>query len=200
MDSLLDMLTGQLGGEVTKTISHQLGANEDATKSAVPQALGLLFGALANNTAKPEGAEALSKALSKDHDGGILDDITGFVGHFQEGPGDGILRHVLGAKRGVAEEKLSTNTGLDIGTIGQLLTMLAPVVLGALGRTQKQGGLNAGALSKLLGAERQHAKSVAPQSMDILTMFLDADKDGDIKDDIAKKGLGLLGRLFRGKK
>jgi len=112
MDSILDMLTGQLGSNAIKNISRQLGTKEKVTESALPQALSLLLGALANNTKKPEGAEALSAALDNDHDGSILDDVTGFIGNFQEGPGNGILRHVLGSKLGLAEKQLSNNTGL----------------------------------------------------------------------------------------
>jgi len=84
--------------------------------------------------------------------------------------------------------------------VAKLLTMLAPVLLGALGRTKQENGLDASALSNLLGLERKRAQSVAPQSINILTQFLDADGDGDATDDIVKKGFGFPGKLIRGKK
>jgi hypothetical protein len=197
MASVFDMLIKQMGGEVTKQISKQLGASENTTKNAMPKVVGLLLGALANNTRRPGGAEALNDALTEDHDGGILDDIGGFLDDFKQGEGDGILGHVLGDKRGAVEQKLSSDTGLDIGSIANLLTMVAPMVLGLLGKTQRQSGLDAEGLAGLLQTERSRALQSAPQSANILSQLLDADGDGDVKDDVAKMGLGFLSRLFR---
>lgn len=196
MSSLVEMLAGQLGGEAIKQISKHLGTAEDKTRNAMPEVVGLLVGALAGNAQRPGGAEALSSALSKDHDGTILDDLGGFLDNFKQGPGDGILRHVLGAKRATVERKLSGDTGLDTSAIANMLTMVAPIVLGALGKTQRQSGLNAQSLAGLLQTERTRALSAAPQSAGLLNQLLDADGDGDVKDDVAKMGLGLLGKLF----
>jgi len=193
-------LTNQLSGDAIKSISSQLGVKEKTAQSAVPQALSLLMGALANNASKKEGAQSLNQALEKDHDGTILNDLSGFLGNFQSGPGEGILKHVLGSKLGVAEEQMGKSTGLDSGTVGKLLMMLAPVVLGALGKTKKENGLDVSALAGLLSSEKKVAAKTAPQSMSILTQFLDADGDGDIKDDIAQKGIGFLGKLLSKKR
>jgi len=200
MDSVLKTLTSQLSGDVIKSISSQLGVKEKTAQSAVPQALSLLMGALANNASKKEGAQSLNQALEKDHDGTILNDLSGFLGNFQSGPGEGILKHVLGSKLGVAEEQMGKSTGLDSGTVGKLLMMLAPVVLGALGKTKKENGLDVSALAGLLSSEKKVAEKTAPQSMSILTQFLDVDGDGDIKDDIAQKGIGFLGKLLSKKR
>jgi hypothetical protein len=163
----------------------------------MPEVVGLLLGALANNTRRPGGAEALNNALTEDHDGGILDEIGGFLDDFKQGEGDGILGHVLGDKRGAVEQKLSSNTGLDIGSIADLLTMVAPMVLGLLGKTQRQSGLDAEGLAGLLQTERSRALQSAPQSANILSQLLYADGDGDVTDDVAKMGLGFLSKLFR---
>jgi hypothetical protein len=162
----------------------------------MPEVLGLLTEALARNSSRQDGAQALSNALAKDHDGSILDNLPDFIDNFQAGPGDGILRHVLGDKRGAVEERLSQESSLDIGSITKLLTMAAPLVMGFLGRSQKKEGLDVGALVGLLGAEREQARRVAPQSTGLLSQLLDSDGDGDITDDVAKIGGGLLSKLF----
>lgn len=197
MASIFDVLVKQMGGEVTKQISKQLGASEDVTRNAMPEVVGLLLGALANNTRKPGGAQALSNALNKDHDGGILDDISGFLDNFKDGEGDGILRHVLGDKRTAVEQRLSSDTGLDTGSIANFLTMVAPLILGVLGKNQKQSGLTAESLAGLLQTERSRTQQSVPQSASILSQLLDADRDGDVTDDVAKMGLGFLSKLFR---
>src|SRR6476661_9151899 len=77
--SLLDMLQQQLGGDAVKQISGQLGADHGTTQTAIAAALPMIVGALARNTQDPAQAGALSNALSKDHDGSILDDVTGYL-------------------------------------------------------------------------------------------------------------------------
>lgn len=75
--------------------------------------------------------------------------------------------------------------------------MLAPLVLGALGKAQREGGLGARDLSAMLGGERQAIRDKAPQGLDMLGQLLDSDGDGDYKDGVARIGSSLLGSLFK---
>lgn len=196
MSSIIEQLMNQLGGDNLGKISRQLGAREEDTAKEMPEVLGMLTEALARNSTRQDGAQALSQALAKDHDGSILDNLPDFIDRFQEGPGDGILRHVLGAKRNAVEENLSEKSSLDLGSISKLLTMLAPMVMGYIGRSQKKEGLDVGALVGMLGSEREQARRMAPKSTGLLGQLLDSDGDGDVMDDVAKIGGGLLGKLF----
>jgi len=200
MSSLLDMLSSQLGGSALQQISGKIGADERQTGNAVATALPMLLSALARNSSKPEGAQALSNALTKDHDGSLLDNLGGFLDRPETGPGDGILRHVLGARRQGVERGLSKATGMDAGSIGKLLVTLAPVVMGAIGKTQRQNRLDASGLAGLLGSERAEAERQAPREMGLLGQLLDTDGDGDVDmSDIAKHGVGALGKLLGGR-
>lgn len=200
MSSIIELLMGQLGSENLGKISRQVGAREEDTAKALPEMLGLLTEALARNSSRQEGAQALSNALAKDHDGSILDNLPDFIEHFQDGQGDGILRHMLGDKRGAVEQSMSQKSSLDLGSISKLLTMLAPLVMGFLGRSQRNDGLDVGALTGLLNTESRNAKRMAPQSTGLLGQLLDSDGDGDITDDVARIGGSLLSRLFRRRK
>jgi hypothetical protein len=196
MSSIFDLLMDQLGGDAVGQISRAVGVGEEETQRAMPELLGVLTGALSRNSSQPEGAKALADALDKDHDGSVLDNIPDFINNFQDGPGEGILRHVLGSRRPAVEQSLSQQSGLDAGTIGKMLAMLAPVLMGALGKSKREGGLDVGALAGLLGAERSRAEQAAPESAGLLTQLLDADGDGQVVDDVGKIGMGLLGKLF----
>jgi len=96
------------------------------------------------------------------------------------------------------ENAVSQSSGLDLGSVSKLLTMLAPLVMGGLGRIRQQEGLDTGGLSSMLQGEMRSAeqKGLAPSG---LLSLLDADKDGDVVDDLAKIGKGLLGNLFGNK-
>jgi hypothetical protein len=91
---------------------------------------------------------------------------------------------------------LSQTTGLDAGKAGQLLIMLAPLVMGALGRAKQERGLDAGGLSNLLAGERVNLNQSAPGVMGMLGRFLDRDGDGSVIDDVG----GMLGKTFGSKR
>jgi hypothetical protein len=197
MPSLIEGLLSQLGGATAQQIGRQIGADPAKTQTAIAAAVPMLLGALSRNAASPAGASALSGALARDHDGSVLDNLGGYLQAFQTGPGEGILGHVLGATRSTMESNLSKVSGLDLTSVSRLLTVLAPLVMGALGRTQKSQGLDAGSLASLLGHEKQAAAGAVPGMAGLLGL-LDRDGDGDVVNDVAK-GLGSLGKLFGGR-
>jgi hypothetical protein len=195
MADLMDMISQAMGGDTVKQMSRQLGTNEQSTGTAISAALPLLLSALAKNSGRPEGASALHQALNNDHDGSVLDDLPALLDNPQAGPGAGILRHVLGDRQDVAQQALAKTSGMDAGSANQLMTMLAPIVMGALGRAQRQQGLDAGGLGSLLQSERQGLKQSTPGAMGLVTKLLDKDGDGSVLDDIG----GMVGKLMGGR-
>jgi len=191
--ALLDMLQQRLGGDAVNQISSRIGADPGTTGNAIDAALPLLISALARNTSDTGRAQSLASAVSNDHDGSILDDVPGYVSRASEKPGAGILRHVLGGRQQAVQTGLSQATGLDAGKAGTLLTMLAPLLMGAIGRAKKEKSLDAGGLSTLLTGEEEQLKQTAPGVMGALSRFLDQDNDGSVMDDVS----GMLGKAFR---
>lgn len=172
MASMIESVMGMLGGDALGKISQQVGIPEDKAKQVLPDVMAVLTGALAKNTTKADGAQALAKALTKDHDGSILNNMSDYISNYKQGEGDGILKHVLGNNRSTVERGLSSKTGLDMGSIGNLLTMAAPIIMGVLGKTQRSQGLDASSLSNLLGQESSQAASLFPGMGDILGQIL----------------------------
>jgi len=196
MSAMIEALTGQLlsGGQLN-LLSQQLGADQDQTKTALAAALPMLLSGLARNTQKPDGAQALLGALDR-HDGGTLDNLQGFLGKPDLADGEGILGHVFGDRRANVEQGLGKAAGVDPMKMAKMMAMLAPLVMGYLGRQKRQGNLDAGGLADLLGAE-----SAGLQKKDagfgMLGRLLDKDGDGSIVDDLmGSAGKGMLGKLF----
>jgi hypothetical protein len=189
------MLTSQLGsGQNLGQLSQHLGADDRATQSALGAALPVLLGALARNSARSGGAESLDRALGK-HDGGVLENLTGFLGAPDVDDGNGILGHLLGDRRASVETGVGKAAGIDPSMIAKLLPVLAPIVMGALGRQKREQSLDMGGLTNFLGAERKQIEAKGPD-LGMLGQLLDQDGDGNVADDVAKLGGGLLGRLF----
>jgi hypothetical protein len=194
MNALTQMLTEQLAGSAVSQISGKIGADTGTTSKALGLAVPLLISALARNSSTPEGAQALDQAIARDHDGSILDNLGGFLGNAEAANGAGILGHVFGERRNVVETGLARNTGLAPGAAGMLLEMVAPLVMGALGKTRQQQGLDAGGLSAFLGSETQQAQNAAPDVMGMLGNLLDANKDGSVLDDVGRIASKFFGK------
>jgi hypothetical protein len=198
--SILDILSSQLGPDTVQTVSRQLGIDPATAQQAIAAAVPMLTGGLARNAASPGGAAAIHQAVTRDHDGSLLDDVAGFLGQGQTGMGAGILGHVFGARQGTAAAGLSQATGLDTGKAGQLLMMLAPLVMGALGRQANQQGLDADGIAGALRTSNVQAQAQAPSGLgSILSGMLDQDNDGNVMDDVARLGGDLLGGMFKGR-
>lgn len=192
--NILELITSQLGGNTVSEMSRHLGAEPEKTNSALSAALPLIVGALARNSKSEEGASALAGALERDHDGGIFDNITDLFSNPDNGQGNGILKHVLGGKREVAEQAISQKSGLDLGQTAKMLTMVAPLLMGALGKKKREENIGAGALAGMLQQTSQQVEQ--PEETGggggFITNLLDRDGDGNVMDDIG----GMLGGLF----
>ncbi len=203
---IMNLLQGQLSQGVLDQLTQQIGASDSKqTAAATAGIMNTLVGALAKNASNPEGAQSLSNALDRDHDGSVLDNVMDmFTGGGQVAQqnnramnGSGILNHILGDRQGGAIDMISKISGLDSGKTGNLMTMLAPILMGALGKQKRQQGLDVGGLANLLtGTVTQQNQSPQNPTMSLVTKFLDADGDGSITDDVASIGMKLLGGLF----
>ncbi|MEL7533005.1 MAG: DUF937 domain-containing protein [Bacteroidota bacterium] len=196
---VLGQLMQQMSGGNLDNLSNQLGVDKSQVSSAIGAALPMIMGAMAKNAQSPEGAQSLDNALAKDHDGSLLDNLSGFLGSSDNGPGGAILGHVFGNNRGTAEAGLSKMTDLNPSQAGSLLENLAPVVMGYLGKQKQSQGLDAsGIVNILMGARNQASNDsgMGGMAMSMLNSFLDKDGDGSAIDDIG----GMLGNMFGGKK
>ncbi len=202
MDNLMDLLQGQLSEGLIDQLSGQLGADRKQTETAASTALSTIMSALAKNAATPDGASSLASALDNDHDGSILDNLGDILGGKAQPTntrainGAGILKHVLGGKQANAIEMISKLSGLGGNQAGSLLTTLAPLVMGMLGRQKKQQNMSGDVLSDFLSKSVSSATNQR-QEMGIIGKFLDQDGDGSIMDDIAGMGMGMLGKFLR---
>ena len=191
MSGLIDQLTQQLSGNALESLSRSLGADRGQTQNAMTAALPILVGALARNASKPGGAEALHKAISRDHDGSILDDIAGAVSSPNLSDGQGILKHVLGGRNQNVQQGVAKASGLGNDQVGKMLATLAPLVLGSLGRAKNTGGgMGIDDLANMLNGERQTMEKETSGLGGMLAGLLDLDGDGSIIDDIAGKLFG----------
>ena len=178
---LLDALMQQLQGAPLQQLAQQLGTSSSQVESAVGPALSLLLDGLGRNAAQPEGAGALLQAWQQGHAShgttasasaapqgalGALGGLGDLLGNVLAGAGASpraggasgmeagaaILGQILGGQRQQAESQLGERSGLG-AQAGQLLALLAPIVMQFLAQRAAAGQLDASSLGNALGQE-----------------------------------------------
>lgn len=208
MSGILDLLNSDLGKTIVSGVSGQTGQSTDKTGNLLSMAMPVLMQAMRRNAATPQGADGLLGALNGKHDGSILDNLgdlfNGGVNQNVMDDGGKILGHVLGGSQQNVTNALSSKSGIDAGSVAQILKVAAPILMGVLGKQQRQQQVsNQNGLEGLLGGL---LKGNSPQQeQSFLESILDADGDGSVIDDVAgmvlggdKKSEGGLGGLLGG--
>lgn len=213
MSGILDILNSDLGKSLVSGVAAQTNQPQNKTNEVLTMALPVLMTAMKRNASTPEGAQGLLSAITSQHDGSILSNLSGlFSGGVDESittDGSKILSHVLGNKQSNVEKAIGAKSGIDAGSVAQILKVAAPLLMGMLGSQAKQQNVDSpSGLDDLLGGLLGGSSKKNEQSF--LESILDANKDGSIIDDVAgmflggdknKGGLGgLIGGLFGGKK
>ncbi len=204
MANLIDLLQSQLSDGLIDQLSKQIGAPQQQTRTAADSILSSLIGGLAKNAQQPGGADALANALDNDHDGSLLDNLNDLIGggkpaniNPRAANGEGILKHVLGGKKGGVMDMVSQISGLGQGQTGNLMAMLAPIVMGMLGKQKKSSGLDSGGIANILAGALGAQKQRGGLATTLITNLLDRDGDGSAIDDVAKIGMNIFSKFFR---
>ncbi len=194
----LEALLGLLQGQDLGQLAEQVGGNEGQVKNGVMAALPAMLTALSKNTGTEKGAQELNNALETKHDGSILNNLSGYLSNPDLKDGAGILNHLFGSQTSNVANAVSQSSGLDSNGSMKMLQMLAPVLMGMLGQQKKQNNLDAEGIGNLTSMLASNFGSEAGASgiMDVVTNLLDANKDGNVMDDI----MGMVGKLFSGNK
>ncbi|MCI1710802.1 MAG: DUF937 domain-containing protein [Chiayiivirga sp.] len=226
MTDLMQSVLSALGQDQVDAMARRIGVSPQQTENAIQAALPLLIGQMARNSAQPQGAQALHRALERDHanvdlggllgavlggggsrqGGGGLGDVLGAVlGGGQAAParsgdalGDGmaILGHIFGQRQSRVASSVGQVGGMDGQQSSQLLAMLAPLVMAALSRMMQSRG--GGDAGALGGLLGGQAQQMQSQSGagGLLGAVLDRDGDGDVDLSDLMRNGQLLGGLL----
>ncbi len=203
-NQLLDLIQSYLTPDVIENLSNQLGNPEKEKMSlATTGILNTIIGALGQNTKNPSNIGSLFNAISRDHDGSLLDNLSGILSGKKEADnrqfdGLGILMHLLGNKTTNAVDMVTNLSGLDRNKTSRLMIMLAPMVLAGLGKMKNQQNLNPDGLTNIIqNTVKEQEKNQANPTMALITKFLDKDGDGKIKEELTGIGMKMLKNFLK---
>lgn len=193
MEGILDLLGSDLGKQIISGVAGSTGQESGKTGNVLTMALPVLMKAMQRNASTPQGAEGLMGALSNKHDGSILDNLgdlfQGGVNTDVLNDGGKILGHVLGNKQQGVEQVIGQKVGIDASSVGNILKVAAPILMGILGKQTKQNNVsNSSGIGDLLGG--MLGGNSAQKEQGFLEQILDADGDGSVVDDVAGMLLG----------
>lgn len=217
--SLIDLITGSAGNQVASQAENKFGIDKNQIIALLAVSAPLVISYLKKKAQDdPNEAEALNSALDKDHDGSILNDPAQAAARQDEG--NSILSHIFGGQKSQVQNQLSQKTGISIDKIGPVLAMLAPLIMGYIGKQKQSGGVSSGGglgdlLGGILGGAQTQAQAEPSNPLnDILGSVLGGGSSsgnalndmlggflgGDSHDQKKQDGLGgILGNILGGR-
>lgn len=155
-------------------LANKTGLENDKTQAILNLVVPLLLKKISQNASNETGSKALESALSKDHDGSILEDLVSAITNPDTKNGDGILEHVLSHQKSDIIDKLASQTNAKSDQVASIMTIVAPIIMGELGKKQK---------------------ATSDSSItSILTSLIDKNDDRSAVDDLLQMGINWLGK------
>lgn len=181
--SMLDHIAGLLGGAQQSQNSPLAGLLQNAAGPAAATMLGGLMGGRSSGESNGAAADMLAGLLGGgstntaaasmlggllgSNGGGAAGNMLGLL--LGSAPTSsrasnvaGILGHMLGGQTTPVQQSISKALGLDAGKVGMLMTLLAPMVMGALGKAKRKQNLDPQGLANLLDLERRTLEEKTP--------------------------------------
>ncbi len=117
----------------------------------------------------------------------------------QEQDSNGILKHILGPNQDAAHSVIGSASGIDANQSQQVLQLLAPVLMGSLGKQQQADNHDANSLAGLVLQTTQTQQVQAPDLGNLLSQFMGGAASTDSNQDTggAPDLGGLLGNLLK---
>jgi hypothetical protein len=164
--NIVSIITQFLTPEMIAKIASSLGIDKSLAGKAIGAAVPSLLGGLAGVAGTQDGAQKLYQAVTQQHSG-VLESLAGMIGGSGQATlvdnGTKSLSSLLGPSTlsglGGALNKYS---GLGGTASASLLGLLAPVVMGTLGKQASSGSLNAGGLASMLTSQKSNISAAIP--------------------------------------
>ena len=186
--NLVSQIVEALGPTIVSRIASSLGFDQAVTQKAINAAVPGLLAALISLVSKPQGASKLADAVGK-QPAGILSSLADAIGGSGEkalmDKGSNTLASLLGGTVvSSLASALGRYAGIGEGGSKSLLGLLGPAVLGVLAHEQRDRGLDASGLARLLTSQKDNVVAALPSGF---SRYLDeAGILGDLKPATTK--------------
>jgi hypothetical protein len=164
--NIVSLISQFLTPDMIAKIAASLGIDSSLAGKAVAAAIPSLLGGLTGVAGTEQGAQKLFQTVAQQQPG-VLDSLAGLIGGSGQASlvetGTKTLSSLLGPSAvGALAGAVGKYAGLGGTASSSLLGLLAPVVMGALGKQVSAGSLNAGGLTSLLTSQKSNITAALP--------------------------------------
>ena len=167
--NLVSVVMQFLTPDMIAKIASALGLDRSVAQKAIGGAVPAILSSLADVAATPNGARQLTNMVTQQPPGS-LESFKSLLGGSGQSAlaetGTSMLSSLFGGgAMDTMAQTIGKFAGVGEGTGKSLLGMLAPVVLGALGQTQRSAGLDASGLASLLVSQKDQIAAAIPSGL-----------------------------------
>jgi hypothetical protein len=167
--NLVSVVMQFLTPDMIAKIASALGLDRSVAQKAIGGAVPAILSSFADVAATPNGARQLTNMVTQQPPGSLESFKSLLGGSGQTAlaeTGTSMLSSLFGGgAMDTMAQTIGKFAGVGEGTGKSLLGMLAPVVLGALGQTQRSAGLDASGLASLLASQKDQIAAAIPAGL-----------------------------------
>jgi OmpA-OmpF porin, OOP family len=175
--NLLDMAKSYFSNELVNKASAHLGESEGGISKAISAVLPSIIGGLADKASSgTDGAGIVAKMAADQHDGGILNSIGSFLNpdtsNDMLGKSSSLISGLFGngGQSNMLTTLISSFSGVKGSSVGTLMSMAAPMLLGLVGKFTKDTNLPVSGLASMLGEQKKSAMSMLPAGFSLSSL------------------------------
>jgi OmpA-OmpF porin, OOP family len=174
--NLLDMAKSYLTNELVSKASGALGESEGGISKILSAAVPSLIGSIADKASTADGAHEVAKMAADHHNSGILGSLGNFFGgddssNSMQSSGGNIISSLLGSKGSMLTSLISNFAGSQSGSVGKILGMVAPAILGMIGKHSADNNVSASGLGSLMAGQKDLAMKALPGGFSLSSLF-----------------------------
>jgi outer membrane protein OmpA-like peptidoglycan-associated protein len=175
--SLLGTIEEYLSADIVQRAAAFLGETPANTEKAVQSGVPAVLGGLIQQASTTDGAEGLLALVNKATQSTAGAGLTGLLSSgasMEEAAetGQSLLASVFGGKLSAIADLIASSSGIKSSSASSLLAMLAPLVLGIVGREAATRGGGVSGLMSLLMSQKSEVMSFLPSGLSSLVAGL----------------------------
>jgi len=169
--NLMDLAKTALTPDLMQKVSALIGESPANTQKAVDGAIpSVLAGLLNFASSNPEGPARLISLLTQGNYTGLLGNLSGLLSGGSSTQdllktGKDLLGIIFGGRLGALTDLVANSSGIKSTSASSLLSLIAPLLLGLIGRETASQGLNASSLVSLLLGQKDLIARAAPAGL-----------------------------------
>ena len=151
--------------DLVSKAASMFGESENGISKAASGMVPTILGGLLNKTGDSSAFSGIFNSLKESGNAGYLDNLGGMLGDNSpaKDASSSFVSNLFGDKSEGAFDFLSKNAGIGGGAVKGILGMVAPMVMGYVGKMIKDKSMNAAGLSGFLNDQKSNIMSAMPE-------------------------------------